>query len=470
MTNQHTGDIREIIEQGPLKPVQLLVICLCFSLNLLDGMDVLAISLAAPVLSEQWQIPPDTLGIVFGAALFGMMLGAVFVAPLADRIGRRRQIMGCLAVVGAAMLITALAESVIQLLVLRFAAGLGLGGIIPSMITMSSEFSPLHIRNLSVTVVQSGYALGIVMLGVIGAWSIPAAGWESVFVIPGILSFVALPLVYLYLPESPDFLLSKQPPGALSAINKLLSRMGRGKLQQLPRLPDSAEERRSGIRSLFLPAYLKSTVLLWAAFFFCFTTLFVLTSWTPQLMKNAGLSIEYAIYGGVTLNIGAFFGMITLGYLADRMGLRRIIIIWLLAATVLMSLFGYFYSPALIMLNILLIGFTVQGGFIGLFAAGARIYPTLIRNTGVGLAIGIARTGAIAGPYLAGLLVLYGFSMSGVFLVFALPVALTAVAVYLLPGRQLDMNLTAIQSSSRSPSKGISSAGGEYDGNDTSQA
>lgn len=427
-------DIRHIVDHGPLTSVQKRVIAICFSLNLLDGMDVLAISLAAPVLSQQWQIPADTLGIVFGAALLGMMLGAVLIAPLADKIGRRNQIMLCLLLVGTGMLATALAESVNQLMLLRFVSGVGLGGIIPSMITMSSEFSPLRIRNLLVTIVQSGYPLGIVMLGMIATWTMPWFGWQSVFILPGVLSLLALPLVYFQMPESLDFLLNKQPPGALHGINTMLRRMGHDELAELPPIRSRDAGEKAGIAALFMPAYRRSTLLLWTAFFMCFTTLFVLVSWVPQLMSNSGLSLELAIYAGVMLNVGAFFGMISLGYMADRIGLKEVILIWLGIAAVLMLAFGLFQSTAMILLLILLIGFTVQGGFIGLFAAGARIYPVLVRNTGVGLAIGIARTGAIAGPYIAGLLVVYGFSISEIFAAFSLPLVLTLVAIALIPG------------------------------------
>lgn len=419
-----------------MTPVQSKVIGLCFCLSMLVGMGVLSISLVAPVLSNEWDIPSDTLGVVFAAAMLGMMLGAIIIAPLADRIGRRKQIMVCLLVLGVGMLATAMTTSITQLTLLRFITGLSLGGLIPSMITMPSEFSPIHSRNFLITTVQAGYPLGIVILGLIAAQIIQSMGWQSIFILPGMLSLIALPMVALYMPESLDFLMNKQPVGALVKINATLRRMGHEQLEALPDINLSGQHQKIGISSLFSQEYRRSTLLLWTAFFMCFCTLFVLLSWIPQLTANTGLSIKIAIYASATLNVGAVFGMITLGYLADRIGLRRVVLIWLIFAAVLLATFGFIESPLMLMLSILLIGFTVEGGFIGLFATGAKIYPTLIRNTGIGLASGIARLGSIVGPYVTGILVLNGFSIGDIFFVFAFPMLLTAFAIYLIRTKQ----------------------------------
>ena len=438
-------DIRNTIDESPITPLQVVVIALCFFINMLDGMDVLAISLAAPVLSQEWEIPARMLGQVFSAALFGMALGSIFLAPLGDVIGRRKLILLCLSVITAGMLATAFAQTIPQLYVLRFATGLGVGGILASMATMSAEFAPRRRRNLVVTLVQAGYPVGAAVLGIIVVEGsmLPSYGWPSVFLLAGALTAIALPMVALWMPESLEFLLQRQPPGALDDVNKILRRMGRETIDALPPAPEAVRSRGglhtlgAGVAALFSPAHRRTTLLLWVAFFMAFGTLYFLLSWIPQLGRNAGLPLDRAIYASVVLNLSAFFGMTTLGYLADRFGLKRIVVAWLVLAAALMAVFETFASPLMILVAIGLIGFTMEGGFIGLYVAAARVYPTLIRNTGVGWVIGAGRTGAIAGPIFAGSLVAGGFTMGESFRVFAVPLLLAAGAVLLMRAKAL---------------------------------
>ena len=438
-------DVRHAIDRGPVTSLQTLVLCLCFFINMLDGMDVLAISLAAPVLSQEWEIPAQMLGGVFSAALIGMALGSIFLAPLADVIGRRKLIMICLSIITVGMIATAAATTIPQLLTLRFVTGLGVGGILASMATMSAEFSPKRSRNLLVTFVQAGYPVGAAVLGIIVVEGslMPTFGWPSVFLLAGVLTAVTLPVVAIYLPESLEFLLKKQPAGALDAINATLRRMGHEEISELPPLEEKRHSESgttallSGVGALFSAEHRRKTILLWTAFFMAFGTLYFLLSWVPQLGRNAGLPLDRAIYASVVLNLSAFGGMVTLGFLADRFGLKVIIMTWLILAAVIMSVFEAFASPIVIMTAIGLIGFTMEGGFIGIYAAAARVYPTLIRNTGVGWAIGAGRTGAIIGPIFAGSLVASGFSMGGSFRVFALPLLAAAIAIYFMQSKEL---------------------------------
>jgi len=404
---------------------------------MLDGMDVLAISLAAPVLAREWQINPQTLGAVFSAALVGMALGAILIAPKADVWGRRRLIIICMAVIAVGMLCTPLAKAVPQLIVLRFVTGLGVGGMVASMATMAAEFSPKRTRNLAVTFVQAGYPVGAAVLGLIGAKLIPVFGWNSVFILAGLLTVLSIPLVAIFLPESPEFLLQKQPKGSLEKLNKILRKMGHPQIAELPPIAKSVQVNRTGVAALFSKEYRNTTVLLWVGFCMAFGTLYFLLSWIPQLAANTGLTLEFAIYSSAVLNVGAFFGIVTLGFLADRIGLKRVIIAWFILATLIMVLFGNLQTSVAILLAICFIGFFMEGGFIGIYAAAAQVYPTLIRNTGVGWAIGAGRTGAILGPYIAGVLVAGGMSMADSFRIFAVPLLVGAAAIGMMKAKQM---------------------------------
>jgi AAHS family 4-hydroxybenzoate transporter-like MFS transporter len=435
-------DVRALIDHGPMTGLQIRAIGVCLLLNMLDGVDVLSLSFAAPLLADNWNIPPETLGAVFSAALIGMLLGSLLLAPLGDSIGRRKLLVISLLLIAFGMLATPFSTSVLQLIGLRLITGAGLGGVVATMATIAAEFSPLRRRNFAVTLVQGGYPLGATLTGLIAAVIIPAFGWGSVFLLGGALTLLFLPLVLFFLPESLEFLLTKQPSGALAAANESLRKMRLGELEALPPREAVVHAGRLGtlagaLREILSAQYRSATLLLWLAFFLCFVTLYFLLNWVPQLAAATGLPLELAIYAGTALNFGAFAGMAVCGYLGDRFGLRRIITVYLAAGTVVMAVFGRFQSPWAVLTALGALGM-MQGGFIGLYAVAARLYPTRIRSTGVGWAIAAGRPGGIVGPIAAGFLVAAGFSMAQSFAVFAVPLALATVAVAMIRAPRLD--------------------------------
>lgn len=431
-------NIKTLIDEGPVSRLQIGVIGICFVLNMLDGFDVLAISFTAPSISDEWGIQPATLGVVFSAGLIGMTLGAMFIAPQTDVIGRRAMVLISLVVTSVAMFLTGAVTSLWQLIVLRGIAGLGIGSMLASLTSMSAEYSPLRRRNLAITFVSTGYPVGATIGGVCAAWIIPEYGWRAVFYTGGVLTALMIPIVLLFLPESLHFLIEKQPKGSLQKLNRILDKLKQPELKELPQVDPSKLQTRPSVRSLLTTDRTRSTLLLWLAFFMCFMTLYFLLSWIPKIVVDAGLALEKGIYTGIAFNLGAFVGVVLLGYLSDKKGLRPLIYWFLIFGVVFMLAFGF--SPAVVSLLLilsLLLGFFVDGGFAGLYAVAARIYPTEIRTTGVGWAIGAGRTGAIAGPYLGGVMIGLGWSVSTYFIVFAIPLMIAAYATRAIPSMNI---------------------------------
>ncbi len=426
-------DVRQAIDHGPFTGAQLRAVSLCFFLNVLDGVDVGSISFAGPVLSSQWGIDPKTFGVVASAALAGMMAGSMLIAPFGDAVGRRKLLTLSLTLIAIGMLGVILAGSLPTLLALRFITGLGLGGVVPTMATFAAELSPQRSRAFAVTAVSSGYSLGSALTGLAALWMVPHLGWQSLFVLGGGLTVIALPLVLLFLPESLEFLLGKQPPRALERINVSLRALRQPSLAALP--PKAVADTRprlqqvvAGLVGLFAPRYFRATLLLWIAFPMSLLTLYFLQSWVPQLTSNAGLPNSLAFLSGTVLNLGLFVGNASVGWFGDRFGLRRSIATSLAAGAIVLLGFSYLQSTAAMLIGLGALG-VMQGGFLGLYAVGAKIYPAANRVTGIGWAAGIGRLGAVLGPSIAGYLVARGLGMTGTFLLFALPLAVAAVAV-----------------------------------------
>ncbi len=414
-------------------PLQYVVIGLCFLLNMLDGMDVLVIAFAAPALAAEWSIAPQALGVVFAAGTFGMVTGAMLLAPVADRIGRRRLILASIALIGVGVTLTAAAATVDTLLLLRFASGVGIGALLASTATIAAEYAPDRKRNFIVGFVLSGYTIGAFLSGLVAARIIPEHGWQAMFVVAGLLTLATLPLAWWLLPESPDFLARVRPQGALERINAILRRMSLPPLAGLPEVDDV--ESAASVAALLHPARRASTLLLWVAFFMAFGTLYFLLSWIPKLAAETGLPLDVAIYAGAVFNLGAFFGICLQGWLSLTLGLTRTIAGFMGLAALLMAIFGLVTEPWLVLTLFGLIGFTVQGGFVGLYAVAARLYPAELRNTGIGWAIGLGRFGAVVGPLAGGLLISLGLGMAENFTVFAVPMVAAAAFTLLIRTR-----------------------------------
>jgi MFS family permease len=380
--------------------LQIGVVALCFLLNFNDGIDVLLVSFAGEHIMKEWGLNNAELGYVFSAGLAGMTAGCFVLAPLGDLWGRRKVFLVSLFLISLGMLLVYFAPSLSWLMVFRFVTGLGIGGILPNLATVASEFSTPKARDFNVGIVQGGWPLGAILTGFVVSWVFPMLGWRATFLIASAFSFALLILVYFFLPESPGF-----EPQA-SSLNKMK------------------------IRELFTPAYRASTFLLWTAIFFGFLTLYTLISWVPTLAKQSGMPFELATYVGMTLNFGAFTGVFVMGLAISKIGIKKTMTLFFIIAFILMNFYGNVKLDYVInLVLVFFIGFLVQGGFNSFYPAATRIYPAAIRSSGVGLAMGAGRFGAIMGPTVFGLLTDSGMSVAGRFLIFSLPIL---VAVFLL--------------------------------------
>lgn len=419
---------KTLIDNRPLSNLQFTTVFVCFLMNMLDGMDVLVISYTAPAIAKAWNIGPDVLGTIFSAGLIGMTIGTLILAPYADKIGRKNLILISALLMGTCIYLTSYATSVNILLVCRFFSGLGIGCMLASTAALTAEYTPNKTRDFWVSFVISGYPVGAVVSGLVAAKVIPADGWEQMFKYAGIASLLAIPLILVFLSESIDFYLKAQPKNALLKINGILKKMG---FQSLTILPEKAQSQSDiPVGKLLKGSYKKPTIELWIALFMAFAALFFMTSWIPKLATDAGLSLSLAIYAGTVFNIGAFFGIVTQGYFSSKFGLKKTIGIILILTALLMACFGLFLGSDLLLLIFAFLGFGIQGGFVGLYAFAARMYPSEFKTTGIGWAMGAGRIGGIVGPKLGGILIGMGLTIGANFLIFAVPALIAGIMTW----------------------------------------
>jgi len=425
-------DVAAFIDAQPIGAFQVKLLLTCATVLFLDGFDTTAIGYVAPALAKEWNIGKSALGPVFSAGLFGLMIGALFFGPLADRIGRKKIIILSTLAFGVGTLITAFVNDVNTLLAIRFLTGLGLGGAMPNTIALTSEFSPHRRRATMVMVMFVGFSIGAALGGLLAAALIPPFGWRSVFVVGGAAPLVLVPILILRLPESVRFLalaghaharvaqlLAFVNPKAVFAQGTRFV-VGEPALSGLP------------VRHLFQGGRTVPTLLLWVVFFMSLLDIYFLSNWLPTVLNDLGASIAEAAAIGSMLQVGGVVGTFALGSIIDRFSFRALALVYFIAVFAVGAIGQLGHSAVLVTIAIFAAGFCIVGGQIAANALAAGFYPTSVRATGVGWALGVGRIGSIVGPLVGGVLLSLKWSAGEVFVAAAGAALCAAVAAFSL--------------------------------------
>jgi len=410
---------------------ELSIVLACAAAIFFDGFDAQAIGYVGPSLLMTFHVAPSALGPVFSAGLVGIMLGALFIAPLADRVGRRPIILLSIVTFAAFALATAWAGSIGALIWLRLLTGLGLGGCMPNAIALTIEYSPVRLRGLLVTMMFNGFTLGSLLGGILSHQLIPVFGWRAVFVAGGALPLLLVPVLYRSLPESLRYLvLAGQRPVAVADILRRLGSTADAE-SMASAWRNSATPVKRSIGELFRHGRGRATLVLWIVFFMSLLDVYLLVSWLPTALNQAGVPAQTSIVLGSLLQVGALIGTLLIGAGLDRFAGNWLLVPAYLLGSLSIAAIGVFSSISLGLttLAVLLAGFGIIGGQTAGNALAAQTYPTQIRSTGVGWALGIGRIGSIIGPLVAAGLLLVHVSVKGIFLVSAVPALLAAGAI-----------------------------------------
>ncbi len=393
-----------------MSAIQVAVVAITIGLNALDGFDVLSISFASPGIARDWGIDRAVLGIVLSMELLGMGIGSILLGGVADKIGRRRTLLGCLAVMTLGMLMASRAHGVYDLSVWRVFTGLGIGGMLATINAVASEFSNARRRSLSVSLMAIGYPIGAVIGGSIAAMLLKQGDWRVVFEFGASATALFVPLVFWFVPESVSWLCRRQPAGALAHVNRGLRRMAFAPVQELPVI--SAESRKRSVFDIFSPQLLRVTVLVTTAYFLHITAFYFILKWIPKIVVDMGFTPSSAAGVLVWANVGGATGGAVLGLLSLRYGLKHLTMIVLAMSTLMLAVFGRGQaSLGQLSLICAITGFFTNAGVVGLYGIFAQSFPTHVRATGTGFAVGFGRAGAWLAPITAGYLFRAGYGL-----------------------------------------------------------
>jgi len=425
-------DISKFIDDRPLSAYQIRILITCFIVMLLDGFDMQVIGLALPALARDWGLSPKDFGLALTAGPVGMVIGAAFLGPLADRYGRKRPVIAAVIVFGLFTAWAALTHTPAALAATRFVMGLGLGGVIPNIVALSAEYVPERYRGTFSTLTYTGVPLGALMSGLFGAWLIPQYGWQSVFYIGGLVPLAIAFYAGFTLPESIRFIAahSGRSGEAAAVINKIAPDV---------RLPDTvqftlheAPQQKTGISGLFGPGRTLPTVFLTLVFVANTFGVYFFMSWLPVLMKQSGLSLKFALLSTVLLNGGGALGTAALGNLIDRFGVFKVMAASYFIGGLAIIAVGLGGGPILLIPAIFITGTCMMGAQCAMYAAVAIVYPTAIRATGVGTTMGWGRLGSIIGPVVGTVFVALQLPIAMDFFVASLPIFAAALFIYIV--------------------------------------
>ncbi|WP_067830525.1 MFS transporter [Actinomadura kijaniata] len=387
----------------PLRPspARAWALPLCWAAVLLDGFDVVVLGTVLPVLLREhvWGLTPGTASVVTTVGLVGMLLGALVIGSVTDLIGRRRALMISVAMFSVFTALCAVAPSAETFGALRFLAGLGLGGCMPTALTLVGEHAADGRSGRATTMIMTGYHVGAVATALLGIVVIPDLGWKAMFVIGAAPALVLLPLMFRYLPESTSFLEGRRT------------------------------EKGVAVRTLFQGGMLRATLAFWVASFMGLLLVYGLNTWLPEIMRQAGYPLGAALGLLLTLNVGAIVGLVVAGQVADRFGVRVSGIGWFAGAAVFLALLSVRLPTVGLYAAVFLAGCFVFSAQVLVYAYVVRAYPAVSRATAMGGVAGLGRIGAIVGPMVGGMLLSAGLAYPWGFYAFAVVGACGALAV-----------------------------------------
>jgi AAHS family 4-hydroxybenzoate transporter-like MFS transporter len=429
-------NVSRLVDTSKLRPFHFWLTFWCLLAMMADGFDLLNASIAGPALIKEWNISRAALGPVFSASLVGFFFGAPLFGYLGDRFGRKQTIIISLVFLGLSTFVCAFAANLQELLWLRFLSGVGLGGVIPNVIALNSEFAPKKLRATFLVVISMGISLGGSIPGIVGVTLMPTYGWPVIFIIGGIVPLAVGLLMIFAVPESIKFLVLRG--GRDEAVRRLVHRID----PDIAVAPGSSfvldpgegnTKTRGSMTGLFRDGWAVVTVLVWLIFILNLMANNLLNAWLPMIVQTGGHSAEQGAYAGTLYQLGGSFGGLLIGIFIDRLGLKVLAVMFVIAVPVVAFTGTPGLSDALLFVMAFLSGCVVTGMQNALNASAGLIYPTSLRANGVGYALGVGRVGSVAGPLLGSLLARMEMPTSTYFYVTAIgPLCCAIFSVLLL--------------------------------------
>lgn len=419
-------DPRTTMRERAMNLQQYGVVFLCVLINMIDGYDILALAQAGSALKRDWGLSDAALGTLLSMNLVGMALGALGVSPVADQFGRRPAILTCLGFMSVGMALAALSTEFYGMAFGRVVTGIGIGGMTATAGMLALEYASQRRREFAASAVASAYPVGTIIGAYVAVAVLDSYGWRGIFWVGAGLSAVLLPIAFLWLPESLDFLLIRQPKRALEITNRILRRVSVPEIVALPPKPEGTGP--SVVQEIRQPFHVRELLKLFLAHALNMFTWYFIINWGPPLVAGAGASDELGALYSSWVSYGGIAGGLTAGFLCGTVGVKRMMWFTMLSLAALIALFGLFVdNPDVLIVLAPLIGAALFGSATANWLTIAYAFPPQLRATGLGLGTTAGRVGSIFGPIVGGTLLDSGMTVAAVCAAMAVPAVLSAV-------------------------------------------
>lgn len=423
-------NVNHLIDNSKLKPFHYSVFLWCYFIIVVDGYDVMINGVVLPLLMKEWNLTTSQMGLLTSMTMVGMMFGAMIMGMIADRVGRKISIIICVIIFSGFTCLGGFADSPIELAILRFIAGLGIGGVLPNLTALTSEFAPKNVKSTFVTIMLSGSAVGSVLAVLIGQIVIPEHGWRMMFYLAGI-PLIFLPFMFKFIPESLTYLVkNNEMDKARNTIRNIDQNITIDDTTTLILTEEKAQK--ASYKELFIKNRALPTVLFGFGMFMALLMLYALGSWVPKLMINAGYSMSAGLNFLLVLCIGAVLGNILGGILADKVGIKPVIVGIFLMGAITLYLLSFDLSISIIYVLLGFAGASASAAGMLLYSYVAQFYPLEVRSTGIGWTSAIGRVGAITGPIILGVILGMDLSTTMNFIIIAIPALIGAILIAMI--------------------------------------
>jgi AAHS family benzoate transporter-like MFS transporter len=414
---------------GGRRHTTLRVVVLCWIAVLLDGFDLVVLGASIPSMldDDSWSLTGGQATMISTIGLVGMTIGAVAIGAMTDRLGRRRVLVFSVLGFSVFTLGLGLPVSVPVFALLRFLGGVALGGALPTAISLVTEFRPAGKAGSASTTVMTGYHVGAVLTALLAMFLIDAAGWHWMFVAGAVPGLVLGTVLWLFLPESPQYLRAAGRPDEAADVAASYGLSLTEPVEDAVGAAGTAAEVANPVRTLLGPTYRRNTLAIWGTSFMGLLLVYGLNTWLPEIMRQADYDLGSSLSFLLVANIGAVVGLVIAGQLSDRWSPRRTSLMWFAASAVFLALLAVRMPLLAIYAAIFLTGVFVFSSQVLVYAFTGENHPSSVRATAMGFSAGVGRLGAIFGPIMGGMLASAGLAYPWGFFAFAAVGALGAV-------------------------------------------
>lgn len=403
-----------------------LVIVICWLAIFIEGYDLVVYGVVLPVLMtpEEWGISAGLAGSMGSYALLGMFIGSTIGGILSDKIGRKNVLIFSLIFLSVLMALTAMASSPTEFAIYRFIAGIGIGGLVPATAALTTEYSPMKYRSLMFVIMYSGFAFGGVCASISGMLFMDTLGWRSLFWL-GVIPFLLVPIIIMILPESLQYLKVKNREAEIERV------IHKYKIDFT--LEDEPGSASNGIKDVFTKKYIVPTILFSMIYIMAFLLIYGMNTWLPKIMEQAGYPMTSSMAFLLIFNLGAIFGGLLAGNIADKMEPKYVISMTYSLAMLSIFLLSFKLHIGLLYLLIAIAGFGTTGTTFVLASFVMKYYDANNRATALGFTSAVGRFGAVAGPILVGIIMTMELNYKYNFYLFAIIALLAACVPLFIP-------------------------------------